>query len=185
MEIEQIREELDRAQQKSSLTDELEKDNHQTKNKIETYKNELQNLNEENAKITEAKLSLILEKDELTKSLAQKEADLKKLKDDLQAAEENIEDLKNSLVKAGKALDDSIADKETLESEYNKKLDDFEAEMKQQKKQWDSEKNEVKQQKEILQQSSEAAMSKLQVSLQAHLRPGLRTDSRLTKMSEN
>merc|ERR1712176_461057 len=117
LEIEQIREELDRAQQKSSLTDELEKDNHQTKNKIETYK------------------------DELTKSLAQKEADLKKLKDDLQAAAENIEDLKNSLVKAGKALDDSIADKETLESEYNKKLDDFEAEMKQQKKQWDSENN--------------------------------------------
>ena len=116
------------------MTDELEKDNHQTKNKIETYKNELQNLNEENAKITEAKLALILEKDELTKSLAQKEADLKKLKDDLQAAEENIEDLKNSLVKAGKALDDSIADKETLESEYNRKLDDFEAEMKQQKK---------------------------------------------------
>ena len=151
------------------MTDELEKDNHQTKNKIETYKNELQNLNEENAKITEAKLALILEKDELTKSLAQKEADLKKLKDDLQAAEENIEDLKNSLVKAGKALDDSIADKETLESEYNRKLDDFEAEMKQQKKQWDSEKNEVKQQKEILQQSSEAAMSKLQVSFESQI----------------
>ena len=161
-EVESLQEQLDTAQQASSNNEILERAQHESNTKLETLQAELISLNNENAKLTESKLAIINERDQAQTKLKSLDESQKNLTAELREINEKCIDLNQSLVKAGEALDEAVNEKETAEADFNNRYSELEQEIKQERNKWTSEKNEVKQQKELLQQSSEAAMSKLQ-----------------------
>jgi chromosome segregation ATPase len=70
--------------------------------------------------------------------------------------------LHKSLVQTGKVLDETLREKEEVEEEFQRQLLLADNRLEEERKKWNSEKSHSKQHSELLQQSSEAALYKLQ-----------------------
>ena len=106
--------------------------------------------------------NLITERDdalETIKSLTLQQSQVLARIDELEASNK---DLNQSLIKAGQALDDAVNEKEAVENECQRQLREYDFRLDDERKKWDQEKNHSKQQTDMLQQSSEAALYKLQ-----------------------
>ena len=105
--------------------------------------------------------NLSLERDDALETIktvtAQQSATITRL-DEL---EKKTLDLNNSLIQAGKALDEAVQEKESVENELQRQLLECDNRLEGEQKKWDEEKNHSKQQADMLQQSSEAALYKL------------------------
>lgn len=95
---------------------------------------------------------------DLSSSLGQEK---QSLQEEVAVLQARTKELQESLINAGKALDDSIQEKDELERNFHAQLREGEMKLEKERQQFENEMSNTRQQTELLQQSSEAALFKV------------------------
>ena len=156
-----VQEEADELRTKASMTEELQSLNYDLKKAAEKAEAELLVATAE-LKETQNARNLFEEElkhaTELSSSLGEEK---QSLQEEVSILQSRTKELQESLVQAGKALDDSIHEKDEIERVFQEKLRENEMKLEKERNQFEIDMSNTRQQTELLQQSSEAALFKV------------------------
>ena len=156
-----VQEEADELRTKASMTEELQSLNYDLKKAAEKAEAELLVATAE-LKETQNARNLFEEElkhaTELSSSLGEEK---QSLQEEVSILQSRTKELQESLVQAGKALDDSIHEKDEIERVFQEKLRENEMKLEKERQQFEIDMSNTRQQTELLQQSSEAALFKV------------------------
>ena len=156
-----VQEEADELRTKASMTEELQSLNYDLKKAAEKAEAELL-VAKADLKETQNARNLFEEElkhaTELSSSLGEEK---QSLQEGVSLLQSRTKELQESLVQAGKALDDSIHEKDEIERMFQEKLRENEMNLEKERQQFENDMSNTRQQTELLQQSSEAALFKV------------------------
>ncbi len=156
-----VQEEADELRTKASMTEELQSLNYDLKKAAEKAEAELLVATAELKETQNAKTLFEEELKHATELSSLLGQEKQSLQEEVGILQSRTKELQESLVQAGKAIDDSIHEKDEIERVFQEKLRENEMKLEKERQQFENDMSNTRQQTELLQQSSEAALFKV------------------------